>query len=82
MTAGQVQQAYDLLARRADLIRRGGIVATATDLGQIAAILSGIGVEDQILQRSRGDVADFIALAVSQVEASLTALGVTLDAPP
>jgi hypothetical protein len=73
-----VNAAVVLLARRADLVSRLAAVSQADSLMKVADAITGSGLDDTLLQRSRADVSDFLRINVTDIETQLTALGVEL----
>jgi hypothetical protein len=77
ISAADVATATTLLAQLADLQARQTNLSTAQTLTAVTAALLGTGLESQILTQSRQNVSDFLGVAIANVEAQLTALGVT-----
>jgi len=77
ISAADVATASTLLAQLADLQRRQTSLSSAQTLTDVTAALLGTGLESQILTESRQNVSDFLGVAITNVEAQLTALGVT-----
>jgi len=78
MKVADIQTAYSLLAKRADLQSRLGQVSGAQTISEMAMALIGSGLEDGILQQARTNVADFLNKAIGDLNTQLTALGVEL----
>jgi hypothetical protein len=76
MTSADVTQAYNLLARLADLQSRLTAAGTASSLVEVATILTGSGLESTMLTQSRQNVMDFLTVSITQVQDQLTTLGV------
>ena len=77
MTLADLNTAHGLLATLADLRGRQTGVSTAATLQDVTNALIGTGLESQIIAQSRQNVSDFLAVAINNISAQLTALGVT-----
>lgn len=77
MTASQIQTATGLLTQLADLRSRLSQVSAASTLQDVTNTLVGSGLESSIIAQSRQNVTDFLNVAIGNVSAQLTALGVT-----
>ena len=77
MTLADLNTAHGLLTTLADLRSRQTGVSTAATLQDVTNALIGTGLESQIIAQSRQNVSDFLAVAINNISAQLTALGVT-----
>ena len=79
MKASEIPPAGDLLKSRAQLQSRMGQVGNVTSLADMFSLLTGTGLEVDVMEQARAAVTQFLQNGLTAVEVRLAALGVELD---